>query len=175
MKIREVSFTSANCIDILQATHHLMSDKITVVPDSEMWLPQKLSKRLPPLVGSTDSSICVFFVINFWGDVWSSKIEYILSWNSSCIVFQKNISLYCWVQIRRSSIKHRHKKLKYVSTGCMSRSRPFFLSGSLKISTMSWSCHKFTSMVGLTFHACKTHHNGKIKKWNRQVNTSIRI
>lgn len=62
---REVSFTSANCIDILQTTHHLMSDKITVVPDDEMWLPQKLSKRLPPLVGSTDSSICIFFVINF--------------------------------------------------------------------------------------------------------------
>lgn len=61
----EVGFTSTNCIDILQATHHLMSNKITVVPDNEMWLPQKLSKWLPPLVGSTDSSVCIFFIVNF--------------------------------------------------------------------------------------------------------------
>jgi hypothetical protein len=70
-----------------------MGDKITVVPDNEMWLPQKLSKRLPPLVGSTDSSVCIFFVINFRGDVWSSKIEYIFSWNSSCNAFLTNQSV----------------------------------------------------------------------------------
>lgn len=78
-------FTSTNSIDILQATHNFMSDKITIVPHNEMWLPQKVCERFPPLFRPTNSSITILFVVNFGSNIWATEIKNVLNWNSSCI------------------------------------------------------------------------------------------
>jgi hypothetical protein len=51
-----------------------MSNEITIIPYNEMRLPQKVRKRLPPLVSSTYASVCILFVVNFGSNVRASKV-----------------------------------------------------------------------------------------------------
>ena len=55
----ENSVTSSNSIDILWITHHLMSDKINVLLDNEIRLPQASAKQFPPFVGSSETSTII--------------------------------------------------------------------------------------------------------------------
>uniref|UniRef100_A0A0A9CI65 Uncharacterized protein n=1 Tax=Arundo donax TaxID=35708 RepID=A0A0A9CI65_ARUDO len=51
-----------------------MSDEVTIIPHNKMRLPQKLRQRFPPFVGSTNTCICIFFVVNFSSDIRATKI-----------------------------------------------------------------------------------------------------